>query len=66
MPGAQTSEDSFEYYRYTPSFAAAVTALVLFTLTAILHTYQLIRTRAWILLPLVIGAWCTYPVEIPY
>lgn len=49
----------FQYYRYTPSIPAASAFVVLFAVTTGLHTYQLARTRTWILLPLVLGGYCT-------
>ncbi|KAI9812943.1 MAG: hypothetical protein M1827_004461 [Pycnora praestabilis] len=48
----------FEFYRYTPSVPAAAVWVLLFFLTAALHTYQIARTRTWIILPLVIGSYC--------
>lgn len=53
--GAQTSEDVFEFYRYTPSIAAAVIFIILFSTTTALHIYQLIQTRTWSFLPLALG-----------
>jgi hypothetical protein len=49
----------FQYYRYTPSIPAAIAFVIFFAVTAGLHTYQLARTRTWILLPLVLGGYCT-------
>ncbi|KAI9881271.1 MAG: hypothetical protein M1830_005557 [Pleopsidium flavum] len=48
----------FQYYRYTPSIPAGITFIILFSVTTGLHTYQLARTRTWILLPLVLGGYC--------
>jgi hypothetical protein len=56
----QTSEDVFEYYRYTPSIAAAVIFIVLFSITTTVHIYQLARTKTWSFLPLVLGGLCTF------
>ncbi|MCJ1404918.1 hypothetical protein MMC11_008144 [Xylographa trunciseda] len=58
MGGIHTSSGVFEYFRYTPSVPAAATFIALFSLTTALHTYQLARTRTWILLPLVLGGYC--------
>ncbi|MCJ1432537.1 hypothetical protein MMC27_001894 [Xylographa pallens] len=58
MGGIQTSAAVFEYFRYTPSIPAAATFVALFFLTTALHTYQIARTRTWILLPLVLGGYC--------
>lgn len=53
--GVRTSEDVFEYYRYSPSIAAAVVFILLFAATSVLHAYQLVRTRTWSFLPVVVG-----------
>lgn len=50
---------TFHLYAYTPSLAAAVIFIILFALTTTLHAYQLIKTRAWYLIPIVIGGLCT-------
>ncbi|KAF4618135.1 hypothetical protein G7Y89_g14973 [Cudoniella acicularis] len=52
-----TSEDVFEYYRYTPSVVACILFIVLFSITTTIHLYQLLRTRAWLLTPLVLGGY---------
>jgi hypothetical protein len=46
---------TFEYYRYHPSLPAAVVFTILFLLTALLHIYQLVRTRTWYFTPVVVG-----------
>ncbi|OJJ43481.1 hypothetical protein ASPZODRAFT_136359 [Penicilliopsis zonata CBS 506.65] len=43
-------------YYYNPSSAAAGIFLVLFGLGALLHFYQLVRTRTWFMIPFLIGA----------
>lgn len=48
----------FSYYHYDPSVAAAILFTVLFFLTTLLHTYQMIRTRTWFLVPFVLGGIC--------
>ncbi|MCJ1442885.1 MAG: hypothetical protein MMC23_003382 [Stictis urceolatum] len=61
MGGINASEDSpFKYYRYDPSIPAAGLFIALFILTTTLHTYQFIRTRTWIMLPLVLGGFCEW------
>ena len=52
------ADTTFHLYAYNPSLAAALIFIVLFALTTLLHTYQLFRTRAWYLLPIVIGGCC--------
>jgi hypothetical protein len=56
--GVQTSEEVFEFYRYTPSLEAAVVFIFLFFTTTVLHLYQLARTRTWSFLPLAVGGLC--------
>lgn len=45
----------FKLYRYDPSIAAAVIFIIAFTLTTLLHGYQMIRTRTWFFIPFFIG-----------
>ncbi|KAI9704146.1 MAG: hypothetical protein M1836_007007 [Candelina mexicana] len=42
-------------YAYAPSLAAAIIFTILFLLTSSLHLYQLIRTRTWFMIPLLVG-----------
>jgi uncharacterized membrane protein YpjA len=46
------------FYRFVPSVPANVLFIVLFAISAILHTAQLLRTKTWYLIALVIGALC--------
>ena len=48
----------FKLYRYTPSLAAAAIFIVLFVVTTMYHTYQLIMTRAWYFIAFVLGGIC--------
>ncbi|GCB24955.1 protein RTM1 [Aspergillus awamori] len=53
------SENSeFKLYRYDPSIAAAVVFIILFLAAAGIHTFQVARTRAWFVIPFVIGGHC--------
>ena len=47
--------EGFKLYRYNPSIAAAIIFTVAFTLTTMLHTYQMIRTRTWFYIPFLAG-----------
>lgn len=58
---ANTTSTGYQFYEYMPSLAAALIFVVLFSLTTTLHAYQLVRTRAWYLIPIVIGGLCTQP-----
>lgn len=48
----------FKEYFYQPSLAAAIIFVVLFGIAALLHVYQMIRTKTWFMVPFVIGASC--------
>jgi len=49
------------YYRYDPIATPAIIALVLFLLTTIVHLYQLYRTRAWYMTPMIVGGLSKFP-----
>ena len=53
-----SSESNFTFYHYTPSSVAAVIFAALFLISSLLHSYQLIRTRLWYFIPLVLGGFC--------
>lgn len=46
---------NFRFYYYEPSMAAAVVFTVLFGVATLVHTYQMVRSRTWFMLPFVIG-----------
>ncbi|KAF8245379.1 RTA1-domain-containing protein [Wilcoxina mikolae CBS 423.85] len=46
----------YVFYRYDPSLVAASVFTVLFFLFAGLHTFQIIKTRTWYFIPLLVGA----------
>ncbi|KIX99097.1 uncharacterized protein Z520_05558 [Fonsecaea multimorphosa CBS 102226] len=50
-------DSGFKLYRYDPSLAAAVIFIALFALASLLHTYQLLRTRTWFLIPFCVGGY---------
>lgn len=45
----------FEFYRYSPSLAAAIIFALLFIASTALHAYQLIRTRTLYMIPFLVG-----------
>ena len=55
----QNDDHWFKYYRYDPSLAAAI----FFLITTLLHTYQLIRTKTWIVIPLIVGGFCMFLLQ---
>jgi len=48
--------EKFEHYHYTPSLIAATTFAAFFFLSSVYHVIQLIKTKTWYFIPLVIGA----------
>ena len=55
----QPNAKGFQYYRYDPSMAAAIIFVVMFFITTMIHSYQFVRTRTWIMIPLLVGGFCT-------
>lgn len=49
---------NFQLYRYTPSLAAAVVAVVVFAILTVLHTGLLLRARAFYFTAFTIGGIC--------
>lgn len=49
----------FKEYFYPPSLPAAIIFVILFGVAAMLHFYQMVRTRTWFMIPFVLGASCT-------
>jgi hypothetical protein len=49
-----------DLYKYSPSVGAAVFFAILFGITTLIHTYQIIRTRTWFLIPFLVGGYCEY------
>jgi hypothetical protein len=60
MAGDSSSDASegYVFYNYNPSMPAAVIFIVVFGLAAILHTWQLLRSRTWYFIPFLIGCLC--------
>ncbi|KAH7378001.1 RTA1 like protein-domain-containing protein [Cadophora sp. MPI-SDFR-AT-0126] len=52
---ADNSDDVYLLYRYNPSIAAASVACVLFAIITGVHSFQMYKSRAWFLIPLVLG-----------
>ncbi|KAJ5586888.1 uncharacterized protein N7459_002653 [Penicillium hispanicum] len=46
---------AWTFYYYAPSTAAATIFVVLFGLSTLVHSYQLLRTRTWFMIPFLIG-----------
>ena len=45
-------------YPFKPSLALALFGAALFCIIAFLHSYQLLRSRTWLLTAFVIGGYC--------
>ncbi|PKX88936.1 RTA1 domain-containing protein [Aspergillus novofumigatus IBT 16806] len=50
-----SGEAGLKFYQYTPSIAAAVIFIVLFTITTAYHLYQLARNKSWYFVAFVLG-----------
>ncbi|KAK7908933.1 hypothetical protein PG985_014811 [Apiospora marii] len=49
------SPEKFVFYAYQPSMAGAVILTVLFGLSSVWHVKQMVKSRAWYFIPLVVG-----------
>lgn len=58
MASSKSGSVDFQYFRYDPSLAAAIIFIAAFMITSTFHVYQMISTRTWYLIPLVIGGCC--------
>lgn len=58
--------DTFQFYYYTPSTAAAAIFIVIFGLTTALHGWQMFRTKTWFLIPFLIGGCCMPSPPSPF
>ena len=48
----------FKFYHYDPSLAGAVLFTVAFFMSTCLHIYQLLQTRTWFVIPMIVGGFC--------
>ncbi|CZR37995.1 uncharacterized protein FPRO_06814 [Fusarium proliferatum ET1] len=55
MADTETAGFDFKLYRYDPSLPAAVVSTVVFAVLSVLHTWRLIRVRAYYFTPFVVG-----------
>lgn len=55
---AEDDSSGYVLYHYDPSMAAAVVFVLVFGASAVLHIYQLSRTRTWYFVPFVLGCLC--------
>ena len=56
---SSTEASKFKYYHYDPSLALPIVAVVLFAIVTAVHGWLMARTRAWFLIPLIVGGLCT-------
>jgi len=56
-------ETRVSFYEYNPSKVAAFVFTIAFGITTVLHFVQLIRKRAWFLIPLLIGGICMFLIS---
>lgn len=50
----------FTFYNYEPSLAAAAAFVIIFTITTLVHLWQMFRHRTWYFIPFLIGCLCKY------
>lgn len=55
--------EKYMLYHYNPSTAAACVFVVLFAVSAIVHTFQLVWKRTWYFIPFVIGGICKFTLS---
>lgn len=48
----------FKLYRYTPSLPAAVVFVIVFTVLSVLHTWKLMKHRAYYFTAFTLGGYC--------
>lgn len=48
------------YYNYAPSSAAAIVFVFLFAINTLIHLWRMIRSKAWFLIPFLIGGFCKF------
>ena len=58
------ANSDFILYHYTPTLVGAIIFAVLFSATSLHHSIQLIRYRAWFMVPVLIGGICK-PLSSP-
>lgn len=55
----------YRLYHYDPTTAGAVVIVLLFTTTTVFHVWQMLYTKCWIAIPLVLGGLCKLPGYCP-
>ncbi|OJI87255.1 hypothetical protein ASPTUDRAFT_115747 [Aspergillus tubingensis CBS 134.48] len=50
-------DSTWTYYHYDPSLPAALIFTILFGISSVVHTIQMLRTRTWCFIPYVIGGY---------
>ncbi|KAM0542427.1 hypothetical protein ACHAPJ_012789 [Fusarium lateritium] len=46
---------NYVFYHYSPSIPAAAATIALFGFSTLLHSYQMVRTRTWFMIPFIVG-----------
>lgn len=62
---ADDAPEAFVFYSYTPSMVAAIIFIIIFACSALLHTWQLFRSRTWYFIPFLIGCLCKFAYLYP-
>lgn len=50
----------FKLYRYTPSLAAAIVSVIVFAVLTALHTWRMLKARAYYFMAFTIGGVCKF------
>jgi hypothetical protein len=50
--------EKYLLYHYNPSKVAAIIFIALFSITTLLHVFQLVKKRTWYFIPFVVGGTC--------
>lgn len=60
-----TQEKTPQRYHYDPSLAAAIIFAVIFGLSSLAHTYQIVKARTWCFIAFLIGVLCmSFPILV--
>lgn len=55
----------FKLYRYTPSLPAAIVFVIVFTVLSGLHTWKLMKHRAYYFIAFTVGGYCKSTSDLP-
>jgi hypothetical protein len=56
-------QGKFVFYHYDPSLVSAIIFATLFSVTTMIHIYQMSKSRAWYMTTLIVGGICKYIIQ---